>query len=145
MSTRYYATAWRNLGLANSVGQYSKHYPLAPPHQIRCWGQELWNVALPVTYLRVIADADNDIVLAQRVFGGIDSMSLRKYADDDGACFWENYLKGNVTSPQSTTFFCKPMPKSAFIWDYLTQCHLNLRPIPYCASTPKGKCSGLTR
>ena len=68
-------------------------------------GQELWNVALPVTYLRVIADADNDIVLAQRVFGGIDSMSLRKHADDDGTLLWENYLKGNVTSPQSTTFF----------------------------------------
>ena len=68
-------------------------------------GQELWNIALPVTYLRMVADADNDIILAQRVFGGIDSMSLRKHAADDGTLLWENYLKGNVTSPQSTTFF----------------------------------------
>ncbi|MCC7224300.1 MAG: PQQ-binding-like beta-propeller repeat protein [Chitinophagales bacterium] len=67
-------------------------------------GQELWNIALPVTYLRVIADADNDIVLAQRVFGGIDSMSLRKHAADDGTLLWENYLKGDI-SAQPTTYF----------------------------------------
>ena len=67
-------------------------------------GQELWNIALPVTYLRVIADSDNDIVLAQRVSGNLDSMSLRKHAAVDGTLLWETYLKGNVNAPSPVYF-----------------------------------------
>ena len=66
-------------------------------------GQELWNVALPVTYLRMVADDDNDIILAQRVSGNLDSMSVRKYTPD-GALLWETYLKGNVNAPSPVYF-----------------------------------------
>ena len=66
-------------------------------------GQELWNIALPVTYLRITTDADNDIVLAQRVSGNLDSMSVRKYTPD-GALTWETYLKGNVNAPSPVYF-----------------------------------------